>query len=157
MKDLLIMSEALDSLFNSVSDCKEKDFPCKSVKKDVENIYKPDDGIKDIELKKKLFPNYGELEQPKLCDCIIEFNNGIHIQVEIKCGKVTNSLAKDVVIKLKNSLTVVNAKGINVSKNILIFKKFHEQQTRKFFTLSKNFIQGKPIILKEYKNKAIEI
>jgi len=151
------MSEALDSLFYSVDDCKEKNLPCKSVNKDVENIYKPDAGIKDIELKKKLFPNYGELEQPKLCDCIVEFNNATHTQIEIKCGKVTNSLAKDVVIKLKNSLKVVKDKNINISKNILIFKKFHEIQTRKFFTLSKNFIDGKPIILKEYKNKAVEI
>ena len=151
------MSEALDGLFDSVDECKEKNHPCKSAKKNVHSIYKPDAGIKDIELKKRLFPNYGELEQPMLCDCIVEFNDGTHIQVEIKCGKVTNSLAKDVVIKLKNSLKVVNDKSIDISKNILIFDKFHEQQTRKFFTLSKNFIQGKPIILKEYKNKAIEI
>ena len=151
------MSDVLDSLFDSASDCKEKNLPCRSVKKNIKKIYKPDKGIKDIELKQKLFPSYGEFEQPKLCDCIIEFNNGTHTQVEIKCGKVTNSLAKDVVKKLKNSLDVLNAKDIDVSKNILIFKKFHEQQTRKFFILSKNFIEGKPIILKEYKNKAVEI
>ena len=151
------MSNVIDLLFDSATECKENEFPCKSAKKNVTKIYKPDNGIKDKALKKQLFKNYRDNEQPMLCDCIIEFNNKKFTLVEIKCGTVTNSLAKDVVTKLKNTLAVLNARNIEVSKNVLILKKFQEQQTRKFFTLSKNFINGKPIVLKEYENKAVEI
>jgi hypothetical protein len=151
------MSSVLDSLFHSTTNCKENGHDCKSSNSSVSKIYKPDDGIIDITLKQKLFPTYGRLEQPMLCDCVIEFNDGKYGQVEIKCGKVTSSLVKDVVKKLNNCLKVVKSKKIKISKHLLIYKKFDEQQTRKLFTLTKNKIEGKPIILKEYKNKAIEI
>ena len=151
------MSSALDSLFHSTKNCKENEHDCKSSKKSVSKIYKPDDGIKDITLKKKLFPTYGRLEQPMLCDCVIEFNNGKYGQVEIKCGKVTSSLVKDVVEKLNNCLKVVNSKHIEISKHFLIYKKFDTTQIIKLLQSEKNYIDGRPIILKKYANTAIEI
>jgi hypothetical protein len=151
------MSNELDHLFHRANNCQEKGHNCKSSKQDVKTIYKPDDGIKDIDLKNELFPNYNNLDQPKLCDCVIEFNDDTYIQVEIKCGKMTSSLVKAVVEKLNNCLKVVKSKDIEIKKHLLIFKKFDEQQTRKLFTLNKCKIEGKPIILKEYKNEAIKI
>jgi hypothetical protein len=151
------MSNALDSLFHSTTNCREDGHDCRSSSSSVSNIYKPDDGIIDITLKQELFPTYGRLEQPKLCDCVIEFNDGTYSQVEIKCGKVTSSLVADVVEKLNNCLKVVKSKNIEISKHFLIYKKFDTTQIIKLLQSKKNYIDGKPIILKKYTNTAIEI
>ncbi len=149
------MINNLNLLFNTENDCKEKTLPCKIDKNRVDKIYKPDSGIKNLDIKKKLFPNHKNNEQPMLCDCAIIYDKTKLVLVEIKCGTVTNSLLKDVVIKLENTSKLVNHQSMNISKYILLYKKFDNTQIKKKLATLK--ICGQPLISKKFEKQAIAI
>ena len=145
------MISKLDKLFETASECKEKTHPCKMSKNRVNKIYKPDVGIKNKPLEYKLFTTH----PPSLNDCAVVYDDDKLALVEIKCGKVTNSLLKDVVVKLENVSKLVNHESINISKYILLYKRFEDAQIKKKLLTLK--ICGQPLISKKFENQAIAI
>jgi len=145
------MKNKLDLIFQSATECREKGYECKTSKKNVSIIYKPDAGIKDKQILKKLFRGIN----PKLCDCALLYNKEMLAFIEIKCGRVTNSLLKDTIEKLENSYKVVNVHDIEPSKYILLYKQFENTLMKKKIATLK--IYGIPLIAKKYENKAIDI
>lgn len=145
------MESKLNSLFESSKECKEKTHSCKIAKNAILQIYKPDNGIKNRELEDKLFTSH----PPKLCDCAIVYDKTKLALVEIKCGKVTNSLVKDVVVKLENTSKIIIYEKLDISKYILLYQRFDNAQIKKILATKKIF--GQPLISKKYENKAIVI
>lgn len=151
------MLNKLNTIFQTSTECREKTLPCCIDKKNIEKIYKPDKGIKNKHVKSELFPNKDKDQNPKLSDCIIVYENSNVVLVEIKCGTLTKSLFKDVCEKIENTFKIVKYLDINVTKCILLYKKFDNKQIMKLFTSKSNYIDGKPIIAKRYDNKAIAV
>ncbi len=145
------MIEVLHTIFETVDVCKEEGHACKT-HKDAKGIFKPDAGICKT-LENDLFGGI----TPKLCDCVVVCQNNKCNLVEIKCGKVTQSLLKDVHEKLTNTNKIINHKMIDANKNILIYKSFKDPQIRKLINSKKYFVCGRPIIHKQYQNQAIEV
>jgi len=145
------MIKKLDLIFESVTECKEKGYSCKMSKNNVIKIYKPDAGIKKKELEDKLFTKY----PPKLCDCVTLYNSDRIALIEIKCGKVTQSILKDVIEKLNNTFEILRDQKVAVTKCILLYKKFEDNQMKKL--LASKRIYDQPLLAKKYENKAIDI
>jgi len=145
------MKNKLDLIFQPARECKEKGYECKTSKKSIDSFYKPDAGIKDKQTLEKLFRGIN----PKLCDCALIYNQDMLAFLEIKCGRVTNSLLKDTIEKLENSYKVVNVYDIEPSKYILLYKQFENTLMKKKIATLK--ICGIPLIAKKYENRAIEI
>ena len=96
-----------------VEECKE--YKCKINKQNIKTIYKPDKGIK------KNIPNITD----KLCDCIIECEDGKIVIVEILCGTLTYKEYKDKLEQLKNCIKIVKHcyKFKTIKKVILLYSK----------------------------------
>jgi len=110
--------ESLDGLFNTERKCKEHD--CSVNNKNVHIIYKPDNGFLDKAVEREfLGTDY------KICDCIIECNDGNLIIIEILCGNLTNRELKEKKEQLMNCCKVVkNLKEFDkIKKLILLYKK----------------------------------
>jgi len=145
------MINKLDSLFEVVSECKEKTHPCKMSKYSINKIYKPDSGIKKRDLEDKLFTTH----PPSLNDCAIVYNEKNLVLVEIKCGRVTNSILKSVFTKLENATKLLHHEEISITKYILLYKQFDNAQMKK--KLATKQIYGQPLISKKFENTAIVI
>ena len=85
-------------------ECKEHN--CKINKKNIKTIYKTDKGIK------KNIPNITN----KLCDCIIECEDGKIVIVEILCGTLTYREYKDKLEQLKNCIKIVKFCKSSITK-----------------------------------------
>ncbi len=142
-------NEILDSLFETSNEC--KDNACKIDKRDVLNIYKPDLGLKDFQVKKSLFASL----EPKLCDCIIVNSNKKILLMEIKCGTVTNRLLKEIIEQLTNVYKILESKKINIHKCVFICKKFSDTMVKK--RLLKEKIKAIPLTHKIFQKTAIKI
>jgi hypothetical protein len=145
------MQSKLNLLFDEARECKEKTHPCIMAKKSVVQIYKPDKGIKNSALEYTLFTNH----PPKLCDCAIIYSKIKLALIEIKCGKITNSLIKDVLEKLDNTSKIIIHEKLDISKYILLYQRFDNAQIKKKLATTK--IYGQPLISKKFENKAIAI
>lgn len=140
--------EILSSIFNASDKCKENE--CIINKKDIEYIYKPDLGIKDPNIKKSIF---GHIVQPSLCDCIIKKKN--LILLEIKCGKITKSILKEIREQLENVAKILKHISINFDKVLFIYKSLDSIQLKK--EIAKIQIGNKTLKGLKYDNKALEI
>ena len=139
--------QILDTLFEEVKECKEN--KCIVNKKDIEYIYKPDNGLKDLRIQKELFG----INTPKLCDCIIKKEN--LILLEIKCGKVTNRILKEIIEQLTNVAMILNTVNLSFDKVIFIYDSFDNTKLRQ--TIINKKIDGKRLVNIQFKNKAVEI
>ena len=137
------MIKKLDAIFHTATECRERGYPCAMSRKDVEKFYKPDDGIKNRELENKLFTEH----PPMLSDCVAIYSKSKVAIIEIKCAKVTNSILKGVVKKLTNTSKILKNQDISVTKYMLLYKKFEDNQMSKILSTKK--IDGKPIISKK--------
>ncbi len=140
--------EKLDTLFHSSDKCQDNE--CTINKKDIEYIFKPDLGIKDQTTKKAIF---GHTVQPSLCDCIIKKDK--LILLEIKCGKVTKSILKEIKEQLDNVAKVLKHNSINFDQVLFLYKSLDTNQLKK--EIVKIGIGNKTLRGKEYQNKAVEI
>ena len=145
------MIEKLDFLFRSTEVCKEKTHPCKMSKKSIVKIYKPDSGIQNKKLQERLFP----MHPPKLSDCVMLYSGDKLAIIEIKCGKVTKSLLNDVFEKVTNTFKILKDQEIVVTKCMLLYQRFEDNQMRKL--LASKRIYGQPILGKKYENEAMDI
>ena len=145
------MESKLNLLFETSKECREKTHRCKIAQSAVLQIYKPDNGIKNKKLENKLFTEH----PPKLCDCAIIYEREKLALVEIKCGKVTKSLVKDVIAKLENTSKIIRHETLNISKYMLLYQRFDNDQIKKMLAMKK--IYGQPLISKKYENTAIKI
>ena len=93
------------SIFKTVEICKESS--CRVNKKNIKKVFKPDNGFKDSQIEKKLFPN-----DYKICDCIIICKDNSIVIVEILCGTLTYKEFKEKIEQLKNCYTVVKTMGL---------------------------------------------
>ena len=109
-------------IFNTKDRCIERE--CKVDRRNVKTIYKPDEGILDLDIKNTLFS--GQIE-PKMCDCIIECSNGNIVIVEILCGTLTDRELKDKSKQLENCYKVAKEKGIRVNKIYLAYKRLDKK------------------------------
>jgi len=145
-----MISNKLDLIFYDCDNCKEH--CCKVDKKSINKVYKPDSGIKDQNIIKKIF---GGGEQPKLSDCVIIYNKSKLAIVEIKCGEVTKKLIDDTVEKITNVCKILEEKKLKPAKLVLIYKSF--ENTKLGQILQGKTICGQKIIGKKYKNQAINL
>ncbi|MDC0933349.1 hypothetical protein OAR97_05820 [Arcobacteraceae bacterium] len=139
--------QILNTLFEEVKECKEN--KCVLDKKDIEYIYKPDYGLKDLAIHKQLFGTI----TPKLCDCIIKKEN--LILLEIKCGKVTNRILKEIIEQLTNVAKILNTVNLSFDKVIFIYDSLDNAKLRQ--TIINKNIYGKRLLNIQFKNKAVEI
>jgi len=139
--------QILDTLFEEVKECKEN--KCVLNKQDIKYIYKPDNGLKDIKVQKELFG----IVKPKLCDCIIKKED--LILLEIKCGKVTNRILKEIVEQLTNVAKILNTVNISFNKVVFVYDSFDNTKLRQ--TIINTKIYGKRLLNVQFKNKALEI
>lgn len=146
------MNNILDTIFHSADECKENGHTCKMDKKDINYIYKPDKGIKDLSIINKIFNGK---HQPKLSDCIIIYNENKLAIIEIKCGRVTKRLIDETIEKITNVYKVLNSKELKTTKLILLYKSLENAKLRQ--VLQSKEIFGKRIIEKKYSNQAIRI
>jgi len=136
--------ESLNRIFGTEKKCKEHN--CSVNNKNIKVIYKPDNGFLDKSIEKELFRN-----DYKICDCIIECEDGNIFIVEILCGKLTIRELKEKKEQLKNCLKVVTYLGEEkiVKKLFLLYNKLEspkkQPQLRKALLNQK--IGNKPLLI----------
>jgi len=136
--------EALDKLFNTEKKCKEHN--CNVNNKNINIIYKPDKGFLNKTIEKKLFDN-----NYKICDCIIECDDGSIFIVEILCGKLTTRELKEKKEQLENCFKVIKhlKEESRVKKLFLLYDKLEtpkkQPQLRKALLNQK--IGNKPLLI----------
>jgi len=111
-----------NGVFNTKDRCVESE--CRVNRKNIKTIYKPDEGIKDNSIKQTLFNRQIE---PKMCDCIIECQDGKIVILEILCGTLTNSELNDKTKQLENCYKIAKEKSIKVDKIYLAYKKLDKK------------------------------
>ena len=142
---------SLDSLFEREKKCKEHD--CSINNKNIKIIYKPDNGFINKTIEKKLFGS-----DYKICDCIIECEDGNVFIVEIMCGKLTTRELREKKEQLENCFKVIDYLGEEkrVKKLFLLYAKLEspkkQPQLRKALLNQK--IRNKSLIIT---NKITEI
>jgi len=139
--------QILNTLFEEVKECKEN--KCIVDKQNIEYIYKPDNGLKNSKIQKELFGTV----IPKLCDCIVKKED--LILLEIKCGKVTNRILKEIIEQLTNVAKILNTANISFNKVVFIYDSFDNAKLRQ--TIINTQIYGKRLLNIQFKNKAVEI
>ena len=143
--------ESLDKLFNRERKCKEHD--CSVNNKNVHIIYKPDNGFLDKVVERELLGT-----DYKICDCIIECDDGSIFVVEILCGKLTTRELKEKKEQLENCFKVIKYLGEEkkVKKLFLLYDKLEssrkQPQLRKALINQK--IGNKPLLIT---NKVVDI
>ncbi len=138
------MKSKLDTLFYEVEECKEN--KCKIDKKDITFIFKPDNGLKNAVLQKELFG-----DAPKLCDCIIKKEK--LILLEIKCGKVTFRILKEIKEQLGNVTKILNNQDISFDRIVFIYDSLDNAKLKHTFGM----IASTRLEAIQYKSKAIKI
>ena len=138
----------LEKLFVIVDNCKEN--KCKVNNQDIDCIFKPDNGLKDIGLQEKLFGT----TIPKLCDCII-LKKDIIVLLEIKCGLVTSRILKEIIVQLENVTKILKNQSINFSKVLFIYDRFDNNKLKQ--QINTKIIGNKRIEYIQFRNEAISI
>lgn len=138
----------LDNIFYEIEKCKENKLSID--KKDIEFIFKPDKGIKNEKLQKKLFPNK---DDPKLCDCIIQ-KDGL-ILLELKYEIITASVFKTIKEKLLNVGTILKKIDIDFNRTVLVYHTLDNNQMKKL--MAKVQIMGKRIKCVQFQKTAIKL
>jgi|GEM_PF-2529186 len=109
------MPKGLDTLFETSKECREHS--CRVNKKNIKQIYKPDNGFLDKQVAHKLFG-----DEYKICDCIIECEDGGLSIVEILCGKLTVREIKEKKQQLENCCRVIKyTNEYDKIKKIILF------------------------------------
>ena len=142
------LKNELNNIFHEVENCKENKLSIDQ--KDIKFRFKPDKGIKDKQLQNELFPN---MEDPKLCDCIIQKDNLIII--ELKYETITESVFKTIEEKLLNVGKILQEKDINFHRAILIYHRL--DSTKRQQLMAKTSILGKQVKCYKFKNKAFKL
>jgi len=136
--------DSLDNLFNIEKRCKEHN--CSINNKNINIIYKPDNGFIDKRVEKELFGS-----DYKICDCIIECDSGNIFIIEILCGKLTIRELNDKKKQLENCFRVMEYLGEvkRVKKLFLLYDKLEsskrQPQLRKALLNQK--IGNKPLFI----------
>jgi hypothetical protein len=138
----------LDALFQSSQKCKEND--CCLDNGNILNIYKPDNGLRDMNLLQGIF---GHTNQVKMCDCVVVNSINEILLIEIKCGTVTKSILHEVIEQISNTAMIIQSKNILFNKIYLIYKRLDNVQLRK--EIDKIRIYNKTLKVIQYKNGAI--
>jgi hypothetical protein len=136
----------LNYIFHEEKNCKENKLSIN--KKGIKFIFKPDKGIKNKELQKELFPNE---ELPKLCDCIIQKDD--LILLELKYEMITNSILKDIEQQLLNVGKILKKKNINFDRAVFIYHRLDNSKMKQ--VISKKLILDKRLEYFKFENKAI--
>lgn len=136
------LKKELSKIFHEVDNCKES--KCSVNKKDIDFIFKPDKGIKDKELSKKLL-------QPKLCDCVIQ-KDGL-ILLELKCRKITTSILEEIKEQLLNVANILKDKNIDFDRAIFIYDRLDNNKMKQRMPK----ILSKRLEYIQFKNKAITL
>ena len=112
----------MKEFLETVEECKEHN--CKINKKNIKTIYKPDKGIK------KDISNITN----KLCDCIIECNDGRIVIVEILCGTLTHKEYNDKLEQLKSCINIVKHcdSSKTIKRVILLYSKIDSKKNPSF-------------------------
>ena len=112
----------MKEFLHTVDKCKESN--CNINNKNIKIIYKPDKGVK------KNIPDITN----KLCDCIIECNDGKIVVIEILCGKLTYKEYKDKLEQLKNCIKIVEHcdKSKTIKKVILLYNTIDSKNNPNF-------------------------
>jgi hypothetical protein len=139
----------LELLFDSAEDCKEHS--CTINKNSILFAFKPDNGLKDLDLQEDIF---GHRNQIPLCDCIIKTNNDL-VLLEIKCGVITKRILNEIKIQIENVAKILKNKGLLFESAIFIGKRLDTVQLRK--EIGKIRIFNKSLQYKEYTNQAISL
>lgn len=137
------MKNKLKILFDEVQECKEN--KCKIAKQNIDFIVKPDNGLKNEQLQIKLFGNI----MPKLCDCIIKTDK--LALLEIKCGKVTFHILKEIKEQLKNVMMILQDQEISFDRIIFIYDSLDNNKLKQQLGMIYN-IRLEAI---QYNNKAL--
>ena len=139
--------DVLSTLFEEVQDCKEN--RCILNRRDIEFIFKPDNGLKNQSLKNAIFGH----QEPKLCDCIIK--RDAIVLLEIKCGKITKSILKEIIEQLENVAKILQHVQIHFARVLFIYDSFENNKLKQ--TITNKIILGKRLEYIQFQNQAISI
>ena len=147
----------LNEIFIKADECKEH--TCKINRSNIKNIFKPEKGFLNKQLEQELLGlNY------KICDCIIECQNGKIVVVEILCGRLTYGEFKDKIIQLENCIKILKSIGLSsqIINVYLVYKSLDKQfslmiKSPPFKKKLLNLKKSQKISLLEASYKAINI
>ncbi|MEA2029893.1 MAG: hypothetical protein U9N49_13105 [Campylobacterota bacterium] len=112
------MPKSLSELFHTSKECKEHS--CKVNRKNIKQIYKPDNGFLDKQIAQQLLGS-----EYKICDCIIECQDESVAIVEILCGKLTPREMREKKQQLESCCKVLKytQQHDKISKIVLFYDK----------------------------------